>query len=304
MGLNSKEGTPVPRILAIPCCLLLLVSGCGRAPVLLDIPSQRDAGSSDIGRHFDPRSTGNIRGQVTWENEPPIVRPFRAPVSPLSEQEARGPRRDWANPNVPVIDFKSKGVGGAVVFLRGIDPKRGRPWDHPPVRVEIKEYQFNVRQGQMDGHAAFVQRGAAVEFQSSQPGFQSIQARGDAFFALPLPEPGIAQKRELTRSGLVELMSGCGHFWMRGYLFVAEHPYFTRTNPDGSFTLSNVPPGDYQIVCWMSNWRPSGREIDADTWEISKLTYQPPIEKSQPIRVRSGNTLPTWFHLNEADFGR
>ena len=295
----------MPRIRILSLCFVVLLGGCGRTPVLLDIPSAAEGSRVELGAAFDARMTGGIRGQVTWETEPLlVVRPFRAPVSPLSEQVPRGPRKDWANPNAPAIDPKSKGVSGAVVYLRGIDPRRGRPWDHPPVHVEVKDYQFHVRQGELDGHVGFVHRGAAVEFRNDQPGFESIQARGDAFFALPFPNSNEDRKRELTRPGLIELMSGSGHFWMRGYLFVSDHPYYTTTGTDGSFTLSNVPPGDYQIVCWLPNWRTNGRELDADTWEVTRITYQPPLERTQPVRVRAGTTQPTWFHLAEADFGR
>ena len=69
---------------------------------------------------FDPSSVGSIAGRVTWEGKAPSVPPFHAPVSPLSEQPFR-PKRFWANPHAPVIDAKTGGVAGAVVFLRGVD---------------------------------------------------------------------------------------------------------------------------------------------------------------------------------------
>ena len=40
------------------------------------------------------------------------------------------------------------------------------------------------------------------------------------------------------------------HGWMRSYLGVFDHPYFALSNKDGSFTLQNVPPGEYTIEAW------------------------------------------------------
>jgi hypothetical protein len=40
------------------------------------------------------------------------------------------------------------------------------------------------------------------------------------------------------------------HGWMRAYLGMLEHPYYAVTGPDGSFDLTNVPPGDYTIGVW------------------------------------------------------
>jgi plastocyanin len=37
------------------------------------------------------------------------------------------------------------------------------------------------------------------------------------------------------------------HPWMRSYIAVFDHPYFTVTKEDGSFEIPNVPPGDYEI---------------------------------------------------------
>jgi plastocyanin len=40
------------------------------------------------------------------------------------------------------------------------------------------------------------------------------------------------------------------HQWMHAYIGVVEHPYFAVTGADGSFDLSNVPPGDYTLAIW------------------------------------------------------
>lgn len=40
------------------------------------------------------------------------------------------------------------------------------------------------------------------------------------------------------------------HRWMNSYVGVLDHPYFAVSGPDGSFTIGNVPPGDYTVGVW------------------------------------------------------
>jgi hypothetical protein len=258
---------------------------------------------SALATEFDPASAADVRGRVTWEGEAPHVPPFRSWATPLTDA-GLGQTRQWANPNAPALDPATGGVAGAVVFLRGIDPRRARPWDHPPARVELRDWQFHILQGDADARTGFVRRGDAVEMVSAQPVFHSLQARGAAFFALTFPDPGEPCTRRLTRSGVTELSSPAGYFWMRAYLFVADHPYFTRTDAAGRFSLSRVPPGEYEAVCWLPDWRTADRELDGDTGQVCRLTFRPPAEVSRPVRVTTGRPAAVSFALSQGLFGR
>ncbi|MDE3164952.1 MAG: carboxypeptidase regulatory-like domain-containing protein [Acidobacteriota bacterium] len=40
------------------------------------------------------------------------------------------------------------------------------------------------------------------------------------------------------------------HAWMRAYIGVMPHPYFTVTTAGGAYQWENVPPGDYTVAVW------------------------------------------------------
>ena len=40
------------------------------------------------------------------------------------------------------------------------------------------------------------------------------------------------------------------HGWMLGWIQVVDNPYYAMSGDDGSFTITNVPPGDYTMVVW------------------------------------------------------
>jgi hypothetical protein len=40
------------------------------------------------------------------------------------------------------------------------------------------------------------------------------------------------------------------HDFMHAFVFVADHPYYALAGPDGSFEITDVPPGRYDIHAW------------------------------------------------------
>jgi plastocyanin len=40
------------------------------------------------------------------------------------------------------------------------------------------------------------------------------------------------------------------HGWMQGWLIVMDTPYYAKTDANGAFKLTDVPPGDYEIKVW------------------------------------------------------
>jgi len=280
--------------LSLTCAL----AGCGPTP---SPPEDAPAPPAELATRFDPASAGAVEGRVSWQGGLPTVPPFSHRMLTWSAEPARQAalRR---NPHTPAIDPATRGVKGAVVFLRGADPARSRPWDHEPVRVEFRDYLLHVCQGESDGLVGFVRRGEAVEVVSRQPVFHSLHARGAAFFALPFPDPDQPLRRRLEKAGVVELTSGTGHFWMRGHLFVCDHPYCTRTDAAGRFVLRQVPPGSYEVVCWLPNWREERSERDPESGLVARVVFGRPAEVVRPVALGRGETRAVRFTLSAADF--
>jgi hypothetical protein len=261
--------------------LIALAAGCDGPPAPA---APEPAVAAQGGALFDSDAAGAVSGRVVWKGELPAVRPlFMRPglaASGFDHEQAHFP-----NPNAPHIDKDTQAVRGAVVFLRGIDPRRGRGWDLPAVRVVQEGQQFHVRQGDDDGSVGFVRRGEAVEMVSADTTFYSLHAGGAAFFTLAFPDPDRPRSRRLPERGVVELSSAVGAFWMRGYLFVDDHPYYTRTDAEGRFRLTGVPAGRYEVVCWLPDWRQERYERDPETSLVIRVHFRPPLEWVLPVEV-------------------
>jgi hypothetical protein len=279
----------------------VVLLGLGLAVGLLaEIPGCDEPPASDAREDAAPPPprpvalAGTLTGRITWSGELPRVPPYRSLFNPLSDP-CDAPQRLWPNPHAPDIDPDSRGVRNAVVFLRGIRPEAAPAWNHPPVQVEVRDHQLHVVQGKAARRTGFVHSGDRIEIVSRQAAFASLQARGACFFGLPLPDRDRVHKRRLNHTGVVELLSGAGHFWMRGWLFVLDHPLVAHPDEQGRFTLNGVPPGEYDLVCWLPDWREASREWDGDTARLWRLTFRPAREQVRQVRVQANEVCETSF---------
>jgi hypothetical protein len=62
------------------------------------------------------------------------------------------------------------------------------------------------------------------------------------------------------------------HSWMRGWVVIAEHPFYAITNEQGEFTLGNVPQGKYTLQVWQETLGTITQEIVVKDKGITTLS--------------------------------
>src|SRR5262249_12880530 len=143
-----------------------------------------------------------------------------------------------------------------------------------------------------------------VEMLSQDRFFHSLHASGTTFFTLTFPDPNVSLHRSLKQQGVVELTSAAGYFWMRAYLFVDDHPYYARTDAGGRFVLPQVPPGNYEVVCWAPSWVKARHERDPESGFVARLFFEPPVERVQSVSLGPKETKEMTFTLSLGLFQR
>lgn len=273
------------------CCLLLsaaLAAGCGtEPPAAANNPPANNATAQP--NAFDKDACGTVTGYVSW-NAPqlPDVALVAAPV----------PRADGTGIDsrmvplgyAPRIDRAHRGLAGAVVYLRGIDVGRVRPWNPHKVEVEFRDSQIVIKQDERVGRTGFVKCGDSFTVVSREPVFHTLRARGAAYLALPFPDPDKPLTRTLDKCGRVELTSASGSFWQAADLFVCDHPYYTVTDANGKFHFAQVPEGPCEVVVWHPNWEIERTERNPETGLPNRLIYAAPFEAARPVLVGRGQT--------------
>ena len=63
------------------------------------------------------------------------------------------------------------------------------------------------------------------------------------------------------------------HPWMRAYLGIFDHPYFALSGADGSFTLQNLPPGEYTIEAWHERFGTHSQKVSLGAKETKEIVF-------------------------------
>ena len=89
---------------------------------------------------------------------------------------------------------------------------------------------------------------------------------------------------------------------MHAHLFVAEHPYYARTDKQGHFRLERVPKGSYEIVCWMPSWQIVRKDRDPESFQLARITFAAPVEQTASVVVLRGEVDIVRFVWTRAMF--
>ena len=157
------------------------------------------------------------------------------------------------------------GLKDVVVLLT--DATKGKPFKFEPLTIEARDCRFLP-------FVTVVKDGSDVVVMNMDPVMHDIQAYETSqlgprvLFNTPLPmnphhkrlvsaeshehlagEP-VKEAIHMTKGRRLFVMQ-CGfHAYMESWGLAVDNPYYTLTGDGGTFTLTDVPPGEYTLMAW------------------------------------------------------
>jgi hypothetical protein len=189
-----------------------------------------------------------------------------------------------------------------VVYLEGVD--KGKPFPEGSVpQIEAKDCLFLP-------FTTIVRDDQSVSVVNMDPVMHDIQAYETSnlgarvLFNVPLPmnpqhprnfkdrtEAGMYHKHMAgpPMKELVKLSKGrrifvmqCGfHAYMESWGVAVHNPYFAKTDEQGRFTITDVPPGTYRLVVWHPY-------IRTTTEQVVTVTAKGTTERNRPAGAEAG----------------
>ncbi len=127
-------------------------------------------------------------------------------------------------------------------------------------------------------YAVAIHQDQIVVFKSSDPRGHNIRYNSFANGGgnEMLAPKGQLEKKLMADRYPIELKCDI-HPWMKGYLMVFDHPFFTITGPDGSFEIKGVPPGTQNLVVrqetvgWITPGKGTGMPVTVKAGEVTDV---------------------------------
>lgn len=183
---------------------------------------------------------GSITGKVTFKGSVPEPRKMAvtkdAPVCGSGTRE------------LVEVAVKNGALQNAVVYITAID--KGKPWGNletpvleqkgcqfiPGVMVVKKDSDLTVRNSDAVLHNIHT--------------YEIIGTVRRTMFNVGQPDQGeIKQPVKMRRSNMVKVECDA-HDFMHGWVFAADNPYVAISGEDGSFTIGDLPAGEYELKAW------------------------------------------------------
>ncbi|MGA9185339.1 MAG: carboxypeptidase regulatory-like domain-containing protein [Candidatus Acidiferrales bacterium] len=234
---------------------------------------------------------GTISGVVKWSGPVPKIPELPITKDPkICDPESRKTR------DLERLEINSDNeVANTVVFLRGIT--RGKAMDLPDARQHLNQDTCRYVP-----HVMIVPQGGNLQIKSSDPVLHTVQMFGAATNNIPFPFQNQYIPVALHQNGVVELKCNAGHVWMNAVLLVVKHPYYSVTDEHGEFKLTNVPPGEYEIVAWHEGWQilSEAKVLDVGAQvEVKRPMYSSPESWTKKVTVKPGEPSTVDFTLSE-----
>ena len=187
-------------------------------------------------------NAGDIKGKVKYDGKPPKKRPLRMDADPVCGSSHSG--------KVFSESFKvnSKGeLAECIVYLRDVKYSGGVP--KTSVELDQKGCIYTP-------HVFGIQAGQELLIKNSDATLHNIHSipKKNKEFNFAMPKVVKKKKAKFDKSEDPFYIKCDVHPWMKTWVLVSDHPYYAVTDANGNFSIENIPPGTYEVVCWQEKF--------------------------------------------------
>ena len=182
----------------------------------------------------------SLTGKVMFEGVPPTPQPIRMDADPVCLLQ----HKDGATSEEVVVNPNGTLKNVFVYVKQGLEGQKFEP-SKDPVVFDQKGCHYNP-------HIFGVMVNQPFQILNSDGTLHNVHslAKNSKEFNLGMPIQGMKLTQKFTAPEIMVKIKCEVHPWMAAYGGVLDHPFFAVTGDDGTFTIKDLPPGEYVLEAW------------------------------------------------------
>ena len=123
-------------------------------------------------------------------------------------------------------------------------------------------------------HVIGVQAGQEVVIKNSDVSLHNVHSHSvkNKPFNIGMPVQGMTAKKKFDAPEIVKLTCDV-HPWMRSYIGVTDHPFYSVSDAGGNFSLEGLPAGTYTVEAWHETFGTRTQSVTLADGETKNLTF-------------------------------
>jgi hypothetical protein len=245
----------------------VVVLGCGGggdAPSKPSTPTSSDPPTAPAaGKPVDPSTAGSISGSVSYSGEPGRKARIRMNADPNCAAQHSSPVY------AQNLEINENGtLQYAFLFVKaGLEDYAFQP----PAEAATLDQRGCLYTPRVLG----IQTGQELKVSNSDETTHNINPspannRDWNVSQAPKSDPIV---RRFARSEIMIPVKCNVHPWMKAYIGVVAHPYFSVTGNDGSYSLQGLPPGEYTVEVWHEKLGAQEQKITVTANQAATLDF-------------------------------
>lgn len=185
---------------------------------------------------------GTLTGKVTFAGDDPAPKVFT--ISKDTEVCGTG------NREIDYVRVTGGALNDTIVYLDKVKSGKEFPAEEAGAALDQKGCAFNP-------FLQVMHNGGDLEAKNSDPVSHNIhtyeiigKAKKTVLNISQPKQDSVITKTIKLRRGSHMKIECDQHDFMHGFVFVAKNPYYAMVADDGSYTISDIPPGKYVVKAW------------------------------------------------------
>lgn len=237
-----NKQTKVWLVLTLVLSLLALGSACGNKSSEGNTGGPSD--SSATAKKF-PKGDGSVAGTIAFTGTPPAPKKIDTSADPVCGKESPNLTEESA-----VI--KDGKVANVFVYVKDGTLADGTKFaeyafDPASQAITLDQHGCHYRP-----HVLGIQTNQKLTITNSDPTQHNIHftPKNNPEWNQSQPNGAPAIERTFARSEVLVPVKCNQHPWMKSYIGVLKHPYFSVSGEDGSYSIKGLPAGTYTVAAW------------------------------------------------------